>query len=139
MSSDVAKEKEMLKSDLYGILGVKKEASDKEIKKAYRKKALGLHPDKNPSADAAKQFHQLQEAYEFIMDPAKRAKFNMHMENNAKQAVRREQMDSVLRKKREDLEKREKQAEDPAQTLARKMATRKGAYITYVKNIFDRF
>ena len=126
MSSDVAKEKEMLKADLYGILGVKKEASDKELKKAYRTRARDLHPDKNPSPDAAKLFHQLQEAYDFMMDPAKRAKFNMHMENNAKQEVRRQQMDSVLRKKREDLEKREKQAEDPVQTLARKMAARKG-------------
>ena len=72
MSADAKKEAEMLKSDIYGLLGVEKSATDKEIKKAYRQKALKLHPDKNPDDEnAAKKFHELQEAYDFITDPGK--------------------------------------------------------------------
>ena len=78
-------------------------------------------------------FHKLQEAYEFLMDPAKRAKFNLHMENNAKQEVRRQQMDSALRKRRDDLERREKEAENEAQSFARKNLNRKGLQISFIE------
>ena len=69
MSSDAKKEADLLKSDIYGILGVQKDASDGEIKKAYRKLALKLHPDKCQDKDAPERFHKLQEAYDFIMEP----------------------------------------------------------------------
>ena len=69
MSSEAKKEADLLKSDIYGILGVQKDASDGEIKKAYRKLALKLHPDKCKDKDAPERFHKLQEAYDFIMEP----------------------------------------------------------------------
>ena len=47
--------------DYYKILGIRKSATDKEIKKAFREKARILHPDKNPSPDAEQQFSDLAE------------------------------------------------------------------------------
>merc|ERR1712001_393971 len=50
----------------YKILGVKKSASEKEIKKAFREKAKLYHPDKNDSPDAEQKFRELAEAYEIL-------------------------------------------------------------------------
>lgn len=58
--------------DYYKILGVNRDASDVEIKKAYRKLALKWHPDKNPDAHAKGKFTELSEAYEVLSDKRKR-------------------------------------------------------------------
>ncbi|MEU6643359.1 molecular chaperone DnaJ [Saccharomonospora sp. NPDC046836] len=58
--------------DYYGILGVAKNASDQEIKRAYRKLARELHPDVNPSEDAQHKFGEVTTAYEVLSDPQKR-------------------------------------------------------------------
>lgn len=64
-------------ADYYSILGVNKNASEAEIKKAYRKKAQEHHPDKNPgNKEAEAQFKAVQEAYEVLSDPQKRARFD---------------------------------------------------------------
>ena len=65
--------------DYYKILGVAKNASDEEIKKAYRKLARKLHPDLNPDdKDAVKKFQQLNEAHEVLSDPDKRKKYDKY-------------------------------------------------------------
>ncbi len=67
----------MTKKDYYEILGVSKKASQEEIKKAYRQKALKHHPDKNPDdKDAEKKFREAAEAYEVLRDQNKRAKYD---------------------------------------------------------------
>ena len=67
----------MAKRDLYEVLGVGREASDEEIKKAYRKIAFESHPDRNPGDKAAEQrFKEATEAYEVLRDGEKRAQYD---------------------------------------------------------------
>jgi molecular chaperone DnaJ len=71
----------MAKRDFYEILGVAKNASDEEIKKAYRKLAMKHHPDRN-QGDTTKaaevKFKEAKEAYEMLSDPQKRAAYDQH-------------------------------------------------------------
>ena len=59
-------------SDHYETLGVSRDASAEEIKRAYRKKARQLHPDVNPSPDAADEFKRVSHANDVLSDPEKR-------------------------------------------------------------------
>ena len=63
--------------DYYAILGVKKDAGEKEIKQAYRKLARRHHPDVNPgNKEAEEKFKEVSEAYEVLSDKEKRAKYD---------------------------------------------------------------
>jgi molecular chaperone DnaJ len=68
-----------MKKDFYEILGITKSASEAEIKKAYRKKAIEFHPDKNPGdKQAEEKFKEAAEAYEILSDAQKKAKYDQY-------------------------------------------------------------
>ena len=73
-------------TDYYEALGVSRDASTEDIKKAYRKKARKLHPDVNPSDDAAEQFKTLGRAYEVLSDPEKRRNYDATGDENGRAA-----------------------------------------------------
>jgi len=62
--------------DFYGILGLKKGASETEIKKAYRKLALKYHPDRNKEKGAEEKFKEISYAYEILSDPEKKKRYD---------------------------------------------------------------
>jgi molecular chaperone DnaJ len=66
-----------MSKDYYGVLGVDRNATDEQIKKAYRKKAMELHPDKNPgNAEAETKFKEAAEAYDVLSDANKKSNYD---------------------------------------------------------------
>ena len=66
----------MNEKDYYAILGVEKDASPKEIQKAFQQKARKLHPDVNKAPDAEERFKEVSEAYAVLSDEKKRARYD---------------------------------------------------------------
>ena len=64
------------KRDYYDILEVGHEASEEDIRKAFRKKALEFHPDRNKDTDAAEKFKEVNEAYQVLTDPERRQRYD---------------------------------------------------------------
>ncbi|XP_031638686.1 dnaJ homolog subfamily C member 17 [Contarinia nasturtii] len=108
--------------DLYGLIGVELTATESEIRKAYRKKALACHPDKNPdNPKAAELFHELSNALGILTDESARAAYDRVLNAKKAAALRHAELDSKRRKLIEDLERREKEA-------SAKQKSRKGGY-----------
>jgi DnaJ-class molecular chaperone len=71
-------------ADFYKLLGISRDATVKEIKKAYRQKSLEFHPDKNREEGAADKFAEIARAYEVLSDSDKKAIYNKHGEEGLK-------------------------------------------------------
>src|SRR5438034_1006329 len=63
--------------DLYAVLGIAREASGEDIKRAYRRLARELHPDVNADPEAERRFKEVTAAYETLSDPARRRQYDM--------------------------------------------------------------
>ncbi len=72
-------------ADFYKLLGVSRDASIKDIKKAYRQKSLEFHPDKNKEEGAAEKFAEIARAYEVLSDEDKKQVYDRHGEDGLKQ------------------------------------------------------
>ncbi|KAL4715723.1 hypothetical protein ACJJTC_006302 [Scirpophaga incertulas] len=103
--------KNMEDIDLYAVLGIQINATESEIKKAYRKKALQCHPDKNPDdPKAAETFHELSYALEILTDVSARSAYDKVLRAKEAAKLRHQQLDSKRQKLKEDLERREREA-----------------------------
>ncbi|XP_068577621.1 dnaJ homolog subfamily C member 17 [Cebidichthys violaceus] len=110
------KAKDILKMDLYGLLGIEITATSKEIKKAYRQKALTCHPDKNPDdPKAVELFHQLSQALEVLTDAAAKAAYDKICAAKKQAEERNRKLDDKRKKIKLDLETREQRAEAQSQ------------------------
>ena len=69
----------MSNKNFYEVLGVANDASESDIKKAYRTLSLKYHPDRNPNEEAKSIFQSINEAYETLSDPAKRNQYDMEL------------------------------------------------------------
>ena len=69
----------MSKRDFYEVLGVGRDASERDIKKAYKRLAMKFHPDRNQGDEsAAEKFKEVKEAYEILLDPQKKAAYDQY-------------------------------------------------------------
>ena len=66
----------MADQDYYDVLGVARNASDEDIRRAFRRKAMEYHPDRNKNADAEEKFKEINEAYQVLSDTNKRAQYD---------------------------------------------------------------
>ncbi|NXR32523.1 DJC17 protein, partial [Zosterops hypoxanthus] len=108
----MAVDKELLERDLYGLLGIGEKASEKEVKTAFRQKALTCHPDKNPdNPRAAEIFHQLSQALAVLTDAAARAAYDKVRRAKKEAAARTQKLDEKRKKVKLDLEAREREAQ----------------------------
>lgn len=97
------------KIDYYQLLELEITANESEIRKAYRKKALSCHPDKNPdNPEAVNLFHELSKALEILTDVTERAKYDKVLKVKKAAQIRYQQLDSRRQKLRMELERRER-------------------------------
>ncbi|XP_076283910.1 dnaJ homolog subfamily C member 17 [Lasioglossum baleicum] len=98
----------LMDRNLYEFIGATQTATNQEIKKAYRKKALSCHPDKNPNNPKANElFHDLSRALEILIDPSARAAYDKVINAKLQAKLRTKELDTKRRKFKEDLEARE--------------------------------
>ena len=101
---------DITKVDLYGMLEVSPDATLKEIKSAYRRKALKLHPDKNPNnPEAATLFNQLSEALKILLDETAKAAYDRVLKSKKEAEIRNSKLDATRKKFKDKLEAREKE------------------------------
>ncbi|KAF6764304.1 DnaJ domain-containing protein [Ephemerocybe angulata] len=93
----------------YELLNLSLEATDQEIKTAYRQRSLKVHPDRNPNnPDAARKFHELNQAYELLLDPLRRLALDAKVRLTQARKERFKAYDNKRKNLVEELEERER-------------------------------
>ncbi|KAF9485068.1 DnaJ-domain-containing protein [Pholiota conissans] len=93
----------------YELLNVKTESTEQEIRTAYRQRSLKVHPDRNPNnPDAARKFHELNQAYELLLDPLRRLALDAKLRIKQARAERFKSYDNKRKNLVEELEERER-------------------------------
>lgn len=104
----MSEDADLVKLDLYALVGADPNGTKKDIKKAYRKKALLLHPDKNKDdPKAGDRFDQLQKAFQFLTDDKKRENYDNIRRCKESRKRRLEEQNAGRRDSQKDLERRE--------------------------------
>lgn len=98
---------DVLQTDFYELLAVEDTASEKQLRKAFRKQAVRYHPDKNPSAEAASRFHLLSIALECLTDPEQRSKYDDVRQQKQAAHRRRERIEGERKSWIDELERAE--------------------------------
>jgi DnaJ homolog subfamily C member 17 len=93
--------------DIYALLQIPSTATDAEIRRAYRKQSLILHPDKNKSPTAAQDFHRLKLAFDVLVSPTARTHYDNLRKAKAAKAERTAKYDDKRRQMQKDLEEAE--------------------------------
>ncbi|KLO13725.1 DnaJ-domain-containing protein [Schizopora paradoxa] len=100
---------EELEINPYELLGVGVEATDGDVKSAYRKLSLKVHPDRNPNnPEAAQKFHELNQAYELLLDPLRRLALTSQIKAKEARKARFAKYDAKRKNLQEELEERER-------------------------------
>lgn len=100
---------DLKKINLYELFDLSKECTETEIRKAYRKKALIHHPDKNPDNPKANEiFQRLSKALEILTDEKARASYDKILQAKFDRQIRDRKLDAKRKKFKEDLEQKEK-------------------------------
>ncbi|XP_075555656.1 dnaJ homolog subfamily C member 17 [Dermacentor variabilis] len=116
----------LMQTNLYELLQIAVGADEKEIKSAYRKKALTCHPDKNPdNPRAAELFQQLSRALEVLTDPAARSAYDAVLKAREAAKIRHQGLDAKRRKLKEELEAREGPGQEAAAALTAQQRLKK--------------
>lgn len=107
--------------NLYKMLGVTSDASNREIKVAYRYLVKKLHPDVNSNPEDAEKFKQLKDVYEILIDPEKRKKYDVlysyyTARNSGKQEIPPEELKEEQTISQEDIKQEEEQKEEKEET-----------------------
>ncbi|XP_029654737.1 dnaJ homolog subfamily C member 17-like [Octopus sinensis] len=104
---------DIMSIDIYNLLGISFDSTEKQIRQAYRKKCLKCHPDKCPGdSKAAEEFKRLGDCLALLFDPVARSKYDRILKSKIELAKRHSERDSKRKILIQDIERREKEAQN---------------------------